>query len=326
MRVSLGLTVVLAAGSFAGAQPDRIIYIQVPAAYRTAFQAIATEYEHSKPGVKLVTDGSQGTSDLIVSEGPGPRRFGLDRLVIVCRPDDSRINSVAHLAMPMKLATIADGGPLVSRVDRLLVSAGARYGKDWTANLQVNLVEHPKTAAEAVQMVRDSVVDATILMATDAAVTGLRAIPISPELADPVSLSISLSRPKDRRLAMAFVDWLFNRQTQSKLEKLGIASPLRPTTSISIVRAGSLTQLFTSALDTLPQAIAGSVSGASLRELLRRDQGIVTFYGADGTMLKASVIQIRSRGGVLAGTGDGNVQVVIPGHEPLRWLRKIEIH
>jgi hypothetical protein len=325
MRVSLGLTIVLAVGAIHWGHPDRSLSIQAPAAYRTELQSIATEYEHSKPGVKILLDGTQANADLVVSQGPGPRRFGLDRLVIVCRPDEEKISTVAHLAMPMKLATVTDVEPLASGISNLLISAGARYGKDWSANVQVNLVEHPKTASEAVQMVRDSAADATIVMATDAAGSGLRTISIPPELADPISLSIALSRPKDRRLAEAFVKWLFTRKTQSKLEKLGISSPLRPTTSIAIVRSGSLTQLFTSALDTLPRAVAGKLTGASLRELLRLDQGNVTFYGADGQMLKTTVAHVRSKGGVLIAMGDGNVQVVIPGLEPLRWLRKIEI-
>jgi hypothetical protein len=182
------------------------------------------------------------------------------------------------------------------------------------------------SSSEALEMVKSKKADAAVIPGSAAYDLGLKLIPIPLDIADEMYLSARVQSNSDKKtLGKEFVEFLFRGSNQKVLESYGFTSGLRPPPEMVLKRPQSETRLFIAAIGSLPKARISGVEGASLRKMLERDSGSVTFFSADGTSLKMSVAACRRADGIIAPMGDGNLQVIVPGHPKLRWLRRIEI-
>jgi molybdate transport system substrate-binding protein len=334
---------------------NRVLTVLAAEPISKPLTAIASEFERSKPGVRVViqlrplsqsltgtrADVLLGASNQLGSAADA-RIFARDRLVVAVRSDNERVTTFGHIGLNLRLAVPTPTSVAGRSADRVLDQATAAYGRDWHGHITRNIGDtRPASSPEALRLVLAEEVDAAIVYASDATEAGdaVRIVPIPQELNVPLEMRAAIpATARERTLADSFIEYLFAGGNQNRLVRAGFSSPLAPPAELVIEKPNSSMRIFINALDSLTQqTVPGrdesgrtqQFRGASIRDLFEGDRGnTVHFYGADGQSTQVPLDQLRRSGGVLVAMGGGNYRVVLPGRPTsqwIRWVRRIEL-
>lgn len=339
---------------------ERSITVFAAASLKDAFTAIAQRYEAAHPGVsvRLNFAGSQqlaaqirqgAEADVFAAAAPAQlyaagkfaspvRTFAQNYLTLVVANEETRVKSIADVAKVDRLV-IADGSvPAGAYTLVALARARLRFGAPWRGLVERRIVSRETDVRAVLSKVILGEADAGFVYVSDArsAQGKVKTVPIPLELNEvatyPVSVPATATAAKDGK---DFVNFLFSADSQKTLEDQGFISPLRPVAQLKVV-GGLTSKTYTVShlaklRDTTVKTKAETgetraYRGASLPALLKGLEGSgVRFMGADGYSVQVSLKAIRHSGGVLIPMGDGNLQVVLPGQSPSKWVKWLRL-
>ncbi len=343
---SIGVALCCALGTGL-ATAQRVLNVSAPSAFREPLEKVAKRFETAKPDTKIrfVEVGSE-TADLVIAGGAKPRSqvsarlFAQDRLVIVASPEDDRIQKFAHLGLNLKIAMPDAKSPTAEAAVEVMEAAAKSYGKDWMANVRRNMSVRVESSSEVIGAVAKGDADAGIVLHSEAKQSDakIRIVPIAAEYAATTDYWLVIpSKTRHPALAELFCEMSMTKAAQTELQGAGFVSPLRLVDELVVDKGNSTLRLFFSMLKSMPQetvavqeaGAARRVQGASIKSILGDAQGkTVRFVGADGTAVTVPLSSIRSKGGVISRSPDGDHRVVLPGVNSknwVRWLRRIEV-
>ncbi len=248
LRKILLSIVALTAAACAPANADQeSITVFAAASLTDAFQAMATDFEASHPGlrVKLNFAGSQSLrtqlengarADVFASANPkhmeALHRAGLvgvshvfaSNALVIAVPEDNpaRIEKFEDLAQAERIVLAGEEVPAGAYAARVLAKARDSHGHAFVSAVYGNVVSRENDVRATLQKVVLGEADAALVYATDAAAAGLPVIEIPSELN--VRATYPIGTVTGSELGARFTAWVSSAEGQRRLYELGFGS------------------------------------------------------------------------------------------------------
>lgn len=339
---------------------ERTIAVFAAASLRDAFTTIARRYEGTHPGVivrlsfagsqQLATQIRQGAeADVFAAAAPAQlyaagkfaspvRTFAENYLTLVVATEEMRVQSIADVAKVDRLVVADSSVPAGAYTNEVLARARLRYGAPWRGLVERRVVSRETDVRAVLSKVELGEADAGFVYVSDAhsAQGKVKTVSIPQDLNEiatyPVAVPATAPSVKDGK---DFINFLFTPESQKTLEANGFVSPLHPEAQLKVVgglttKAYNVSHLAKLRNSTVKAKVESGETrvfhGASLPALLKGLEGTnVRFKGADGYSVQVSLKAIRRNGGVLISMGDGNLQIVLPGQSPSKWVKWLRL-